>query len=279
MRRRVKHLRRRWEELRLNRASAGWARRHRADFEAVATYCMFLGYPRSGHSLFGALIDAHPNAIISHELNSLRYLQAGFSRDQIFALILNNSQTFAQAGREWTGYNYSVPNQWQGKFTALQVIGDKKGGATSVRLHQDPELLRRLQDTVGVPIRFIHVIRNPYDNISTMFRRNQRSLQENMARYFYLCQGVLAVTRKLPEDAVLDVRHEDFLQDPKTHLHQICSFLGLEAPDAYLEDCAGIVYTSPHRSRTKVDWDPDMVAEVQRNMVQIPFLEGYSFES
>ncbi len=279
MRRRVKYFRRRWEDLRLERASAGWARRHRADFEPVATYCMFLGYPRSGHSLFGALIDAHPNAIISHELNSLRYLQAGFSRDQIFALILNNSQTFGQAGREWTGYNYSVPNQWQGRFTELQVIGDKKGGATSVRLHQDPTLLPRLQETVGVPVRFIHVIRNPFDNISTMFRRNQRSLQENIARYFYLCQGVVGVKRQLDAEAVLDVRQENFLQEPQTHLRQICSFLGLEAPQAYLEDCASIVYTSPHRSRTKVDWEPALVDEVQRQMAGIPFLEGYSFES
>ena len=33
----------------------------RALFDDLKTYCMFLGYPRSGHSLIGALLDAHPD--------------------------------------------------------------------------------------------------------------------------------------------------------------------------------------------------------------------------
>ena len=46
-------------------------------FETIQLYCMFVGYPRSGHSLVGAMFDAHPDIVIAHELDALRYLKAG----------------------------------------------------------------------------------------------------------------------------------------------------------------------------------------------------------
>jgi hypothetical protein len=78
---------------------------------------------------------------------------------------------------------------------------------------------------------------------------------------------------------MLDIRQEDFLQNPKGHLLTICEFLGLEPEEVYLEDCASIVYKSPHRSRHKVSWEPDLIAEVAHRMTDFHFLERYSFES
>ena len=47
------------------------ARRHRDDFAAVRTFLLFVGHPRSGHSLVGSLLDAHPDVVVSHELDAL----------------------------------------------------------------------------------------------------------------------------------------------------------------------------------------------------------------
>jgi hypothetical protein len=38
------------------------------DFSNVRTFILFVGYPRSGHSLIGSIMDAHPNVIIAHEV-------------------------------------------------------------------------------------------------------------------------------------------------------------------------------------------------------------------
>jgi hypothetical protein len=38
------------------------------DFSNVRTFILFVGYPRSGHSLIGSIMDAHPNIIIAHEV-------------------------------------------------------------------------------------------------------------------------------------------------------------------------------------------------------------------
>jgi len=42
-----------------------------ADFSKLRNFVLFVGYPRSGHSLVGSLIDAHPHAIIAHEVKTL----------------------------------------------------------------------------------------------------------------------------------------------------------------------------------------------------------------
>jgi hypothetical protein len=35
-----------------------------------------------------------------------------------------------------------------------------------MRLAENPELLHRVQKTVAIDVKFVHVVRNPYDNIA-----------------------------------------------------------------------------------------------------------------
>jgi len=55
----------------------------------------------------------------------------------------------------------------------MQVIGDKKAAEASEILLQREgrDSLRKLEDKLGVQLKFIHVIRNPFDNIATMALR------------------------------------------------------------------------------------------------------------
>ncbi len=157
-----------------------------AAFRDMKTFCMFLGFPRSGHSIVGSLLDAHPNIVISDELDVLRYIKLGFSNMQICQLILSRSRIQAQAGRKKTGrrgkdYSYMVPGQWQGQYEKIRVIGDKKGGAAIIQLMSEPDLLQQLQQTIDSEIKFVVITRNPYDNISTMHLRQNRNLEYNKA--------------------------------------------------------------------------------------------------
>jgi len=240
---------------------------------------MFIGYPFSGHSLIGSLLDAHPEAIIAHELDTLGLIQAGFSKRQIFYLLLHNSRNFASAGRTWMDYSYAVPNQWQGRFTRLRIIGDKKGSASTKRLHYNPDLLQLLRDTIDVRIKFIHVLRNPYDNISTVSLRRRWDLRQSIEYYFSLCKTVAEIKKKIEPRDLLDVRHESVIEDPKSFLRQLCSFLGLEASKDYLQDCAGIVFKSPHKSRHDVEWNPELINFVKDKIEKVSFLSGYSYET
>ena len=56
------------------------------------------------------------------------------------------------------------------EFTLTQVIGDKKGSGTAAILAhaEGRQRLQELQKTVVAPVKLIHVIRNPFDNIVTI---------------------------------------------------------------------------------------------------------------
>ena len=119
-------------------SSAVRGTQHRTEFATVRRFLLFVGHPRSGHSLVGSLLDAHPDVVVSHELDALKYVAAGYRRAQLFTLVLEHSKTNAAAGRKSWGYSYAVPGQWQGRYEQLAVVGDKRGRATTARLATDP---------------------------------------------------------------------------------------------------------------------------------------------
>lgn len=254
--------------------------RSRNRFLDVRTYVMFVGYPRSGHSLVGSLLDAHPDAVVAHELDALRLFQAGFRRNQVYSMILENDRRFTAKGRRGGGdYGYVVPGQWQGRYRELQVIGDKSAERSTRRLHARPGLLDVLRRQVGDDVRFLHVVRNPYDNIATMWRRSQRkfTLVEVAERYLSLCRTVGELKSYLPT-RVLDLRHEDLVADPAPVLQRMCAFLELPAPEDYVRDCASIVFDSPRQTRSDAPWTPELVASVEREVSRHQPFADYSFE-
>jgi hypothetical protein len=128
-------------------------RENRRLFDGVETYCMFIGYPRSGHSLIASLLDAHPNATATHELDALKFVGARFGKHQIYELLLDNLRRFAPRGGEWNSYAYEIFQQWQGRFDELRFIDDKKGGYSTLRLAENPDLLASSSKTTSTDAR------------------------------------------------------------------------------------------------------------------------------
>ncbi|MGF1490738.1 MAG: sulfotransferase [Prochloraceae cyanobacterium] len=247
-------------------------------FKTVEKYCMFVGYPRSGHSLVGSLLDAHPNIIVAHELNALRYFERGFSKRKIYYLLLRGSQRHAAAGRRETKYSYEVPNQWQGKFKSIKVIGDKKGSGTNQVLRENPDILNVLKDKIDVPIKFIHVTRNPYDNISTMISKRNRKMAATIDSYFLKCQTITKLKTQIAPEDFFEFKHESLIENPREILHKLCVFLDVEPHQNYLDDCASIVFKSPRKTRFNIDWPEESIELVQQQIDKVEFLQGYSYQ-
>jgi len=250
------------------------------EFKNVEKYCMFIGYPRSGHSIIGSLLDAHPNVIIGHEMDAFSFVMSGSTRGELYKSIIENSRAFTKAGRKWTGYSYAVPNQWHGRCTELKVIGDKKGGRSVWHLRSNPDLLSKLRDVVGVDAKLIHVIRNPFDNISTIFKKEQdKGLRHAIEFYFEMADTVAEVKKTVNGQDLHEIKLESFIADSHGQLTKLCAFLGVDASEDYLRDCSSIVFSSPHKTRETVDWSPDLIELVQGTIVKYSFMTGYSYES
>ena len=260
----------------IQRLWSAWARRrYRDEFDRVTAFCLFVGYPRSGHSVVGAMLNAHRHAVISHELDAPRLILAGCDRDELYARILARAAWFNLRGNR-SNYRYQIPNRWQGRFATLRVVGDKAGGWVTQSLRKHADLLQRIRHTAGAPVRLIHVVRNPYDNIAAISRWHRMSLDESIEFYFSHCETTSPLAER---DDVITVRHENLIRAPKETLSDVCEHLGLAADEHYLAECASVVFERPTGSRHRVGWTPAQVAGVERRARAFAFLDGYQFGS
>jgi hypothetical protein len=264
--------------------SALVARRDSGCFRHIRAFCFFVGHNKSGTSLLGALLDAHPKVILADEIGALRYVEAGFSRDQLFYLLLRGSRVEARKGRvtahRLEPYSYWVPEGWQGRCSAPLVIGDSTSGSSTRLLGLRPDLLDRLSGLLrGIEPRLIQVIRNPFDPISVGMVRGGRSFQNAIDRYFIACETLVEIRRRVDPGSLLPVRYETFVAGPEQGLARVCRFLGVDVDQGYLRACGRIVRRRPDRSREMVKWTQPWIDDVERRIASFDFLQGYSYEN
>jgi hypothetical protein len=110
-------------------------------FENLRTFVNFIGYPRSGHTLVAMLLDAHPEIVISNEVNVIKRWSSWPSNlEMLYHILRKNQRRFgavsvaqqqvdqsekadsrsptntkspvSDAAKEH--FNYRVPGAWQG---------------------------------------------------------------------------------------------------------------------------------------------------------------------
>jgi len=254
---------------------------HRSDFDAVEAYCMFIGHGRTGHSLVGSLLNGHREMVVSHELDALRLLdraQVPVTRNQLFSAILQRDAEFTGLGREWQRYSYDIPGTDQGEFDRLRIIGDKKGAASTRRLGTSPELLGELRETVSVPLRVVHVVRNPFDTIASRRKRKAAWEEYGTEKFFANADTVELAEEMLDEDELFRLHHEDLISDTTGVLSDLFSFLGVEPSAEYLAACDEFVFDSPTKTRAESEWSEDEIERIERKSGDYDWLSHYTFD-
>ena len=155
----------------------------------VEKFVFFIGYPRSGHSIVGSFMDAHPHMVIAHEFMLFKRLRVLNREQEISKIALLKDKRFLfnalyrssvrDSMMGWRSdsnhsknYSLAVDSPWLGKYGGyISVIGDKSGGMTANSYNEAPENFtahyKQLQKTVRIPIKVIHCVRNPYDMVAT----------------------------------------------------------------------------------------------------------------
>jgi len=262
----------------VHRGHSAWLRWKCGEvFDRVERFCLFVGHPRSGHSIVGALLNAHKDAVISHELLVPPLFLSGCSRNDIYSQILARANWFNMRGNA-ANYKYDVPGQWQGRFESLRVIGDKRGGAVSLCLIEHPDFLRRVRATTGVPLRLVHVVRNPYDNIAAISIWHRMSLQQSADYYFRHCTGISMLESVADQEEIMSIHHEDMVDTPRKILTALCAYLGLDVYPGYIDNCCAVLFDKPTFTRRKVSWDSKLINDVAKRASTLPFLQHYRFE-
>jgi hypothetical protein len=246
------------------------------------TFVMFLAHANTGHSLIGQLLNAHPDVVISHELHALKLVHEGITRKALFARIVARARYFRRIGSKWYGYDYTIPGAHQGRIRDLKVIGDKMGGRSARMLEQYPNVLRQTREVVGIPLRFIHVYRNPFDSIATNAIKQHPGLKNDLnhisrsaENYLSILPTIHAVTTA--EDT-FRLQLERFIADPRPTLVALATWLGIEPLEDWVQRCGDAVFTLPRKTRQQVRWSSELRQRVEQDIARYPWLAAYRFE-
>lgn len=274
--------------------------------EGVEKFVFFIGYSRSGHSIVASMIDAHPNAVLAHEFDVFQRLATGkdylLNKSRLFNALYQDSYTEAIAGwrsenstfkRKGYSLKLNTSESWHGKFRTLKVIGDKAGGHTSHVYRDQPDVFQRvyrsLVDVIRVPVRVIHVVRNPYDIIATRVlyqvarmngERGQKAQVNSTIKLqhdhvikdafnaLYSEIRVVHTMIKTCNLTVIEIHNADFVQDPRKEMKSLCEFLGLSCSENYLKMCEQAAYKNVSKTRDAVEWPEEIRILVDTDIIR-----------
>ena len=126
-----------------------------------------------------------------------------------------------------------------------------------------------------MPLRLLHVVRNPFDNIAAISIWHGLSLEASADYYFRHCDTTAKLDSLCDPGEVLTLRHEELIREPEHVLADVCEFLGLERYPGYVEDCAAVVFRSPTYTRHRVEWPAALVPDIEAKIRRYPALAGY----
>ena len=278
-------------------------------FKNVQTLVLTIGFPRSGSSLLGYLLTAHPNMVFADEpivcsdklthsprdiyqkkrpavdclyqanlLEIFNYLLIVDYIRQLASLNKYEPNSFFFSGGRHTRYIH-IPNQYQGRFKQLKVIGVKASNDNAKCLSRNnilENLKKRLEEN-NISLKFIFTVRNPYDIVS----RKWYTAIERISAISILCEDNAKIIEQIPPKDIFISKHEDMVNDPRSQLTKLCSFIKAPIPPGYLDDCSSQVVRELHKSRVERDWTKgrNKRKRIAALIEKYDFFSGYDWES
>lgn len=254
--------------------------RHPGTFENLETVGLFVGHVKSGGTLLGAMIDAHPDAVMADDVDVLDFLARGYQRDELLHVLARNARREAMKGRVTARrlgpYSVAIPHQWQGRHRVVRVIGASRAGPTTRRLGTDRHHLERLRFfSRPARLRFVHMVRNPLDPIGAMVRRGQRSVEEACFDYAAQSARLDRIRSWLGPEELLTVHYEGLVAAPRHTISGVTDFLGLTSNSGHSAACAALVERGWPGERDLVDWSPSQLDRVRSVVESHSFLARY----
>ena len=282
------------------------------DIVGLRTFVLFVGFGKTGHSIVGSLLDAHPDIIIAHEYSALKDISKAFTSQKdwllkLFNRLYENSHRAVMEGwrsetNDKKGYNLGVTTgkSWQGRFRQLRVIGDKSGFKT-VKEHLTDQnrsscLVKELNRTLGVPVVGIRMVRNPYDTIVTrvlianggtnglkrakntnLSRSSAAALDAQMRTVFQQMLQASRVASQLPIP-IHTMHLVDLINQPRSVMRELCEVVQVECYSDYLDSCEDKVFKNLSKTRSLVQWSQKQIETVAKIMKRYPEYSRYSFD-
>ena len=165
--------------------------------KGIKKFVFFVGNIRSGSSILGSLMDAHPHVVIANEWRfpDFTTLESDSLKGNLFNTLYSACLAKKRIEKSGKGYTLEVKGMWQADYDRyIDVIGDKTAGSEIPYLTDTAkfdENFKVLLRSLKIPILAIQPIRNPFDMIATRAVIEQSSVKrsEGVAKFVSLKQA------------------------------------------------------------------------------------------
>jgi len=234
-------------------------------------FLMFCCPPRTGHTLIASILNAHPNVVCSNQRHILENIE-----DMDMASLTSYIETRLDKSC-WNPNSYINPMP-KGE---IKVLGDKTGHRSVEVLISNPEKLDILKSIVKVPIKWIHVVRNPFDSLATWTKISAESNKNPISvEYNALLDTFISLNDKIAElkntEDVLTLNHETVIRNMDGALNSLCEFLNLEKNPEWVNRVIMTLWKDPRITRNNITWNPNMRAKAVVLTKRYPWLNGYA---
>jgi hypothetical protein len=242
----------------------------------VKYFVAFCGTGQSGSTVASALLDGHPNARIAFEQMPFKLWYAKhWSKEQIMQKMLTYGQ-----GRHRQRFALPGSGSWLDRENqeSLLVIGDKHGGDIR-RLLADrttdvgPSVVDEFSEFIGLPVKIIHTIRNPYDVVPAWVDKQkaiktcpdlEKRFDRGIRRSLSLYKTMQPILDRHPH---FELYNDDLIKDPRGTLTKLCEYLELPVVEPWLTTAAGIVFTEPHNRKDNREWGPGHKEKIEAQLI------------
>jgi hypothetical protein len=209
-----------------------------------------------------------------------RWFLEGWSKDQIVKHLLPTGQ-----GKERKFKALPGSGAWVDGEHERLAIGDKWGlDAVSLVRKEGAtlDILDQFSEHMGMEVKVIHTIRNPYDNVcawldSPKYQRiwgtgnNLYRMSIRRHTRFYD-----AASQLLERYNHFDLYNEDLCSNPRETITAMCEYLELPVVEPWLTNAAESVFKKPNRRSQQRDWPGKWHRQIGTRIIdKYDFFERY----
>ena len=214
------------------------------NYDTLKSYVIFMRYKRSGSALLVNLLDAHSGIIFvrNEELFS-KYHRWKDDPTKIYEHLYNNSKRYRDKPFSANGYEYPIDGV--GTVNVPLVIGHKSSTRNFIPMAEDPKKLQDFQAAVDLPLKFVHLVRNPYNLVGARWQQKEfRRVNAPLGSLIDHLQEQVDANRKMRNQATTyhQLHLEDLIEIHYKTISALCDYLEVPVSHFHMKKCYNLIF-------------------------------------
>jgi hypothetical protein len=205
------------------------------------------------------------------------------TKKQVIQRVLTSGEAKHRKSKSLLGSGSWITRENQ---ESLLAIGDKHGNdiSSTISLYgAGVDVIEEFSEFIGLPVKLIHTIRNPYDIIPAWIDRQKaiRHYPDIDERFDKLGVRVCVDFYNVMQ-SILDKHHhfnlynDELIRSPSETLVKLCDYLELPVVEPWFATAVRSVYTEPHNRKDNREWFPGQKQRIETEVIdKYPYFSLY----